>query len=359
VYQAEHKVIDGINKMPPKASLYGLDVIRCLAALSIMLTHINSNAHKLGLPTSPFLTTTIGVNVFFVLSGFLITYLILKETTIDKFSLRNFYMRRVLRIWPLYYFYMIITVFCSYFLAPNLVDTSVIKYYVFLLPNVPWIMDKGLPFLHHYWSLGVEEQFYIVWPLMVIASGRRILELSIALFILFFAINICVVNVENIQHAGSIVYACQYHTLLLGCLAAILNHKYQSKIKLMSRLGALALCAWLILLAYQFKIVHFSHFNEIPVAFSTITILFWLIYQKPWQKFFNNPLLKYIGKISFGIYVYHPLVIGIMVYLVRKSMLIVNQTFFYGIISVATLVVAGLSYYFMESRFLMLKDKYY
>lgn len=347
------------NRAGGTPTLYGLDTIRCLAALSIMLTHISSNAHKIGLHSQNFLSTTIGVNVFFVLSGFLITYLILNEPYFKILQLKNFYIRRILRIWPLYYFYLLLTLACSIILAPHLINANMILYYVFLLPNVPWIYDSGLPFLHHYWSLGVEEQFYLVWPIVVVISGKRLLQVTSILVLIFIAINALFVHYLPMKIATSMVYACQYHTLLIGCIGAMLLQKYPMVIQRMASQRWLAAIAWITLIAYQLDLVQLKYFNELPAAVATLLLLFHLICQKPWPLVFDNVAMKYIGKISFGIYVYHPLVIGTLIFILRKCQFSIAWIFYYLLVIGVTLIVASMSYEYFENKFLKLKAKFH
>lgn len=347
------------NRSGVTTTLYGLDAIRCLAALSIMLTHISNNAHKIGLHPQNFLSTTIGVNVFFVLSGFLITYLILNESYFSMPQLKNFYIRRILRIWPLYYFYLILTLTCSIILAPQLINVNMIMYYVFLLPNVPWIFDNGLPFLHHYWSLGVEEQFYIVWPIVIIVSGRRLLYFTSILCLSFITINVLCIQYWPTKIANSMVYACQYHTLLIGCIGAVLLKRLPNVIQNIASQKWLAVIAWLTLMAYQLDLIQLKYFNEMPAALATLVILFNLIVQKPWPLLFDNKVMKYIGRISFGIYIYHPLVIGTLIFILRKCQFNIGSMLYYVLVIVITILVASLSYEYFENKFLKLKTKFY
>ena len=163
----------------------GLDPLRFFAALMVLLGHVDLIKSFFNLQT----TTTIpffirmdfggtGVNFFFVLSGFLITYLLLcekdKHTTI---SLKKFYMRRILRIWPLYYLILLI----GFFILPHIHSITLpyfeknleINYtpnlilYLLLLPQVAFAIFPAVPHIGQSWSIGVEEQFYIFLPLLI------------------------------------------------------------------------------------------------------------------------------------------------------------------------------------------------
>ncbi len=104
--------------------------------------------------------------MFFALSGFLITYLLLLEKQKQSIDVRNFYIRRVLRIHPLYYTYLAITLVVILAFGMKY-STTALLFYIFLAANIPFITNTTLPFLAGYWSLAVEEQFYLFYPWIV------------------------------------------------------------------------------------------------------------------------------------------------------------------------------------------------
>ena len=94
-----------------------------------------------------------GVTIFFVLSGFLITYLLLIESKKAKIDIKKFYIRRILRIWPIYYLYLLVCLILIYFLTQE-IETKKIVFYVFFAANIPFIYEFTLRFLDHFWSNG-------------------------------------------------------------------------------------------------------------------------------------------------------------------------------------------------------------
>ncbi|WP_293893625.1 acyltransferase [Flavobacterium sp.] len=178
--------------MNNKIYLPGLNGIRAIAALSVVFSHINNKLDYYSLPKSELLDlANFGVTMFFTLSGFLITYLLLKEIektgTID---VKKFYMRRILRIWPLYYFYLIIVIFLN---GIQNVEWPIL-FYIFILPNFKTsfngviatvVGSENLVYMvGHYWSLGVEEQFYAFWPWLV--KKPKILFKFLVFFPIFY-----------------------------------------------------------------------------------------------------------------------------------------------------------------------------
>jgi len=157
----------------------GLNGLRAIAALSVVFSHASCDFILFGLDPiyfskyadgSPklFNMAAYGVTIFFTLSGFLITYLLLEENKKQPINIRNFYIRRILRIWPLYYTYLIIAIITMLITGYD-VEGKAVLFYVFLMANVPFFLGigDGLKLIGHYGSLGVEEQFYSFWPWVV------------------------------------------------------------------------------------------------------------------------------------------------------------------------------------------------
>lgn len=149
----------------------GLNGLRAIAAIAVVFGHTSQYLESFGLsvisfgkyadgsPKSLYLAQY-GVTIFFALSGFLITYLLLEEKKQHNINIKNFYIRRILRIWPLYYLYFFLSLFTLYiFKLPF--EKETILFYIFLSANIPFILNISIGFLGHYWSLGVEEQFYL------------------------------------------------------------------------------------------------------------------------------------------------------------------------------------------------------
>lgn len=153
-----------------------LNGLRFIAAFMVIIHHLEQMKFILGMNNywdNGFIAVVgkLGVVLFFVLSGFLITYLLLAE---EKFhgdiSVKQFYVRRILRIWPLYFFVILL----AFFVLPEIKFLSFgydysnnffIKFvlFVMMLPNLALAMGAAVPFVSQAWSVGTEEQFYLVW----------------------------------------------------------------------------------------------------------------------------------------------------------------------------------------------------
>ena len=183
----------------PKSAIYlpGLNGLRAMAAVSVVLSH---TIHALGqFKLNPFLLGTnndggtqglllagFGVSIFFALSGFLITYLLLIEKEQAGIDIKKFYVRRILRIWPLYYVYLLLALITI--ISLNLYfNRTALLLYVFYSANIPFILGITLPFLVHYWSLGVEEQFYLFWPWIIKKVNMNLQTVILFLIVVLIA----------------------------------------------------------------------------------------------------------------------------------------------------------------------------
>jgi peptidoglycan/LPS O-acetylase OafA/YrhL len=143
----------------------GLNGIRAIAALLVVCSHISLSLEIFGFSDYGGIDMAgYGVTMFIVLSGYLITYLLLNEYEENKLiDYRKFYMRRILRIWPIYYLSIIIALTCIYF-GGHAIDGTGLFFYLFMMANVPFVFGGALNLVGQLWSVGVEEQFYLFWP---------------------------------------------------------------------------------------------------------------------------------------------------------------------------------------------------
>ena len=186
---------NNMGKKSKTIHLKGLNGIRALAALGVLVGHLGFST------MAPRMVT-----IFFALSGFLITYLLLHEK--DKTGtvhITKFYVRRALRIWPLYFLFIILAVLAS----DKALDSNFL-YYIFFSGNLALVLKATYPYLAHYWSLGVEEQFYLFWP-WVMRFSKSIIGGIMAVFILVFGLKIAI----RIGYGGEhwlyqLIYTCKF-----------------------------------------------------------------------------------------------------------------------------------------------------
>jgi peptidoglycan/LPS O-acetylase OafA/YrhL len=158
----------------------GLDGLRGISILLVIVAHLLKNYRSVGWATVLFTGVT-GVNIFFVISGFLITTLLLKEKhTLGRISLKNFYIRRALRIVPPVYLYLIVLFFLKIIYDLKVSGKSLLEAALYL-KNLPLSKDW---YTDHFWSLGIEEQYYLIFPFLLTVLPLRIYKRLIIILII-------------------------------------------------------------------------------------------------------------------------------------------------------------------------------
>lgn len=322
-----------------------------------------------------------GVTLFFVLSGFLITYILLREEHFtDTIKLKNFYLKRILRIWPLFY----LLFFLSFFLYPFVMSISGNSY----LPcQSPWLnafflnnfdnirmasgIDKTIcesynPHISVTWSIGIEEQFYLLWPLIFIIIKKPIFRLVILLILLTLSTLFIYLNLGN----ETLIY---FHTissstfLIIGGLGALLIFYIPKSIDVFANLNPLV-----IYLVYLLIFVFLFYPNLLPFSFSiytkiVISILFlFIIFTQAFNQkiitFEKYKNISYLGIISYGLYLLHEWPLKIMRDILDKLGFSYDSISMTLLLSFLTIVFTGLlahlSYKYYESFFLNLKNKF-
>lgn len=336
------------------------DALRALAVLGVMFSHYFGQISFSGIFGMG------GVTLFFVLSGYLITQILLKEkekmqidytTNLSKLSqvLKIFYIRRSLRIFPIFY----ITLAVLFILN---IDSArqFIGYHFFYASN--FLYSFGLPYDHlsHFWSLAVEEQFYLVWPLIVLLLPFR------ANKIVFFSVLV----------AGSLVF--KMLMLYLYSVESLAIHFMMPSCIEAFGLGAIVVLIakkeipkkWIMLCFFAslfiFCVLHAGLFIHVPHVFKIISALFGrfffslfsatilLIVLKGYHKgifkqILLNRLLIFLGKISYGIYIYHMFMPGLFTYLQKELGFSLAGTGLHMVLNFAgTFLIAYLSFVFIE-----------
>ncbi|MHB8260748.1 MAG: acyltransferase family protein [Bacteroidia bacterium] len=353
----------------------GLNGLRAIAAIAVVFSHTTIELDQFGLNSFIFgkfsngnpkstLLAGFGVSIFFALSGFLITYLLLEEKKAKEINIKNFYIRRILRIWPLYYLYLLLSILTSLIFDLPF-EIKYLLFYIFLLANVPSIFGGIIKLLAHYWSLGVEEQFYSFWP-WVIKKSNSILKVT-TLICLSLILLKCGLKFNDIylfqgkmKWMYQIINVTRFHCMLIGAIGAILYFQNNSLfLRIINNLISQAI-SWLVILLIAI--------NKFPITFldnefiSVITVFLIIGQIQKTNKIINLdiPFFNFIGKISYGIYVIHPLIIfylsKVMIFSDKSNTF--NYMLVYFSVFLTTIILAYLSYEFFEKRFLSLKEKY-
>lgn len=347
--------------MSKSIHLPGLNGLRAIAALSVLWGHTfqhdfgNWGIDGFGLPV-----VADGVTLFFVISGFLITYLLLQEQEQSQgISISKFYLRRILRIWPIYYLYMFIALsMTTLWSDPN------IWYYIFFGANVPFILTVGIWPIVHYWSIGVEEQFYMFFPWIVKSShgkNTRLLTMAITICALWLLCKWSIYLGWGTTTVYRFFSVTRFDCMMIGAIGAIL---YFSKDKWFNQLMSNRLLGLLCLLLLFFSQLWI---DIVPAPMRSLIIALLslgCIMSQLYHPIINleNRVCDFVGKISYGIYIIHPLLIFLLSGIYRSwgfyPSIGLATIFIYLLVTLSTIFIAWLSYRLYESPFLRLKNRF-
>jgi peptidoglycan/LPS O-acetylase OafA/YrhL len=360
------------DSKPSPIYFSGLNGIRAMAAIGVVISHTTLALPEFGLDAFLFgafndgkpkglLLAGFGVSMFFVLSGFLITYLLLKEKEVQEIDIKKFYLRRILRIWPLYYIYLALCLIFMIF-SHQSIDTSALFFYLFYAANVPFILGNGIGLVAHYWSLGVEEQFYMFWPWFIKkVKDSWFIPITLAAIIFLVLAKLALHVLTPNSMLESAIHITRFHCMMIGALGAMLYYNKNNWFLLVFDNKITQLFAWVIILLVIFNKYHFASIidNEI-ISVVTLVIIIGQINITNRLVNLENKLCDFLGKISYGIYVIHPLIITLLVKFLPAIQLptVLKYLFIYGLVLCLTIVFSFLSYKYIESYFLKLKHKF-
>lgn len=323
----------------------------------------------------------LGVVFFFVLSGFLITYLLYVEKEKAGFiSVKNFYLRRIFRIWPLYYFLFIM----GFFVLPH-IDFFYVPYqseqlqenfwgnfwsYLFILPNLGFSLYQAVPNIGQSWSIGVEEQFYLIWPL-IIRYFKKPLHAIIWVTVVLLVVKAGVVVAYRFYSPDwmlvlkKLLAMSKIECMTIGALGAwLLYFKKNSILKMLrSSIAQFTSYAGIVFLIFFTPAFIQDAIHLVYGIFFLIIILNVSTNNQSWVKL-ENKVFGVLGKISYGIYMYHLLVIVFVLHTFKwmfpeKNVLtFVDGLLIYLVATGLTILVSWLSYTYFEHRFIKMKGKF-
>lgn len=354
-----------------------LDILRFFAFFLVFLHH--SIPHdpsfwtKFGLPSAlaHFVAGigalgAFGVDVFFVLSAYLITELLLREKALlGGVDLRSFYTRRILRIWPLYFFFLALAGVLTLFLPGQHIGWRATTAFLFLGGNW-WIVFQGFPssVIFPLWSVSIEEQFYIIWPPLVRRMRTTYLA---AIAFLMIGVAFAARWYMGVHHATETQIWCTTFARLdpfaAGMLIAIFLRGEIPTLgatKRVAMVGFGVTCLALAANHWEIKADPLTVGRILAgypaVALGGATLLLAVLSS---SAMLSRSVLVYLGRISYGLYVYHVLGLMISDYVVPNAEASLGKYMLRVAIALAlTLTFAAASFRWLETPFLSLKQRF-
>lgn len=336
-----------------------IDGLRAIAVISVIIYHLNENWLSGGF---------LGVDIFFVISGFLITGIIITEIQQNSFSFKQFYTRRIKRIYPAFITVMALVSFIASAIfiyndfnklrkTIELAIAFLSNFYLGLTQGYFDLSANENPVLH-IWSLAVEEQYYLIFPLILILAYKKFREIkalfiiTLILFFILLATSFIPANFyKEVLHQPNIYYLSnlRFPELLVGSLLAI-YHNLSNKVQLSKQVNnILAILSTLLLFSCLFlmnnNIAFIPGITLILPCIFTALIIHTTSQNNIVKLCLSNKAIVFIGKISYSLYLYHWIFIALAYYITGEKQ-INNQSI--AIVTVLTIIFSVLSYYLIE-----------
>ncbi|HHE9992633.1 TPA: acyltransferase family protein [Haemophilus influenzae] len=336
-----------------------IDGLRAIAVISVIIYHLNENWLSGGF---------LGVAIFFVISGFLITGIIITEIQQNSFSFKQFYTRRIKRIYPAFITAMALVSFIASVIfiyndfnqlrkTIELATAFLSNFYLGLTQGYFDLSANENPVLH-IWSLAVEEQYYLIFPLILILAYKKFREIKVLfiitliLFFILLATSFIPANFyKEVLHQPNIYYLSnlRFPELLVGSLLAI-YHNLSNKVQLSKQVNnILAILSTLLLFSCLFlmnnNIAFIPGITLILPCIFTALIIHTTSQNNIIKLCLSNKVIVFIGKISYSLYLYHWIFIAFAYYITGEKQ-INNQSI--AIVTVLTIIFSVLSYYLIE-----------
>ena len=338
-----------------------LDGLRAVAVILVILNHLKV----------PFAPEGRGVLTFFVLSGFLITWMMLNESEKhDSISIRNFYVRRVLRIFPAFYVFLVVA-FVSRLLTQGWPSGSQLGDYLSAFTYTSNYRFALTPHVDHTcwhtWALSVEEQFYLLWPCVLVAFRKDLRKLTHVLIAIIVLVDIyrmvMFFKFHVDDHWLSYAFESRVDHLLVGCLLAVLLKRGT----LMNFWNFLTSRVWIslvpfglivlsIALAFRF---HFAYKYAVGFVLDPLLTAVFILQviamgSTALWGWLNWKVVRYVGQVSYGMFLYHMMVNRLVIDLFGHHSL----WFQVPVVIAGSTLMGACSFHVVEQKFLRLKSKF-
>lgn len=331
-----------------KAYRQDIDGVRAIAVLSVIFFHLGF------LPNG-----YLGVDVFFVISGYLITSIIYYEFSQNKFSLWQFYQRRIRRILPLSFFVALVALIWGIvFMLPddleNLAQSviasnfSVNNILMLITSSDYWSIQNDYKPLMHTWSLGVEEQFYLVYPFILLGVTKLKRGLIPHTLVFLTLVSLVLFLISSKESEKFFLLHFRFFELSIGGLFAVLFFNKEIKNQVAQYIWLISLIGMALLLFVPY---HNNQLNVILVTIFTVIVLtlgqYNFLSSALSKSLLQNKIMVYIGKISFSLYLWHQVVFAFSRYSFIEEITPVDSILLIGI----TFIFSIFTYHFLENPF--------
>jgi len=339
-----------------RSHLPALDGLRAVAVFTVVTAHSNLPLHVPG---------DLGVSAFFVLSGFLITRLLVREREkTGRVSIRRFYLRRTMRIFPAYYAFLFLSFALDARAGQRWSHALIVNTLTYTVNYFNAFNHHPATSVAHAWSLAVEEQFYLLWPLafvILFARGRRTLMAGVGLAALIvvawrsWLILGAHVDVSYVYNA----FDTRFDNLAVGCLLALAvdDDRVVTAAGMWAKRSWFPILTLALLLTSRLALSDAYHYSigftvDALLIAALIAQLLQLYSTRLWR-WLELPAVRYLGAISYPIYLYHQWGASVGRRLAGN---VHSLEFAAGVL--ATIVLATGSFYVIERPFLKLKKRY-
>ena len=325
-----------------------IDGLRAIAVIPVILFHAGFELFSGGF---------VGVDVFFVISGYLITTILIKDLENNSFSLVNFYERRARRILPALYFMIITSVIIGWFiltpyfyrdLFQTITATSLFmsNYLIYLKSGYFAAIADLKPFLHT-WSLAVEEQYYVLFPILLFLFWRfgRIATVLLLIALLIFSFLYCLWALDHRPNANFLLLPSRAWELLAGCLVAFfIQKKGLLSNNFLATLGLVAII--FSVFVFDSSTPFPSYYTLVPVLGAMAIIIF--LYEKTLvAQILRARIIVGLGLISYSLYLWHQPVFSFL-----KHLLFTKPTYFQSFVALVLICLISIfSWQYVERPF--------
>jgi peptidoglycan/LPS O-acetylase OafA/YrhL len=349
-----------LTRLSNGSHIPALDALRGIAACTVVF------GHTLGYPQ----LGSMAVSVFFVLSGFLITWLLLRESDLtDSVSLRNFYLRRTLRIFPAFYVFWVVCVVAAWLRFDRFSWSEPLASFFYLGDYYSAVSPNGFhQIMGITWSLGVEEKFYLLWPIafaLWFKDPRKLFRFTIffiaAIWLYRIVASLWLPLPVNYLHYA---FESRLDTILYGCALALAFKlgKIELLLRAVDRVKVLPFLLGFLLVRLALldnrvssRVFYIFGFPLTSMLVVVLLIQFVFLGALRGWRWLDHPVLRFLGRISYSLYLYHIVVIATVEFYLMPAL---RLRWAIPVMYLGSVAAAYASYRLVEQPFLRLKSRF-